>query len=156
MPDAATAGVEQAHSPQQYLYTFLRSPGRAAETVPAWFVARLESTLARYGVPSLAWPSIPIEHALVRLFRATLRVDALVPAVTQILDRRVEQRAWLPDAGGRTSPASAAGSTNWCWPPSRAIPGIGDLAHEIRFRWFDAPLARETFSPAGAARPSMR
>ncbi len=96
VPDAASAGIEQAHSPQQYLYTFLRSPGRAMDAVPAWFVRRLESALARYGIESLAWPSTPMEHALVRLFRATLRVNSLVPAVTQILDRRVEQHAWLP------------------------------------------------------------
>jgi acetyl/propionyl-CoA carboxylase alpha subunit/acetyl-CoA carboxylase carboxyltransferase component len=139
VPDAASAGVEQARSPQQYLYTFLRSPGRAEETVPAWFIGRLTSTLACYGVPSLAWPSVPMEHALVRLFRATLRVGSLVPAVTQILDRRVEQPGWLPPEEAELSRERGRLHALVLAAQSR-YPGIGDLAHEILFRWFDSPL----------------
>ncbi len=139
VPDAASAGIEQAHSPQQYLYTFLRSPGRAVDAVPAWFVRRLESALARYGIQSLAWPSTPMEHALVRLFRATLRVNSLVPAVTQILDRRVEQHAWLP--AQETELARERGRLNDLVLAAQSrYPGVADLADEIRFRWFDAPL----------------
>jgi acetyl/propionyl-CoA carboxylase alpha subunit/acetyl-CoA carboxylase carboxyltransferase component len=139
VPDASTAGVEQAHSPQQYLYTYLRSPGRAADTVPAWFAKRLQSALARYGIHSLAWPSTPMEHALVRLFRATLRVDALVPAVTQILDRRVDQHAWLP--AQETEFARERSRLNDLVLAAQSrYPGIGDLGHEIRFRRFDSPL----------------
>ena len=139
VPDASTAGIEQAHSPQQYLYTFLRSPGRAADAVPAWFVKRLQSALARYGIPSLTWPSTPMEHALVRLFRATLRVDALAPAVTQILDRRVEQHAWLPAQEAELARERTRLNDLVLVAQSRH-PGIGDLGHEIRFRWFDSPL----------------
>ncbi len=139
VPDAVTAGVEQSRSPQQYLYMFLRSPGRAADTVPAWFLARLASTLQRYGVLELAWPDVALEHALVRLFRATLRVNSLVPAVTQILDRRVEHHGWLPDE--ETGRARERTRLNDLVVAAQArYPGISDLAHEIRFRWFDSPL----------------
>ncbi len=139
VPDAATAGAEQAHSPQQYLYTFLRSPGRAADSVPPWFIKRLQSVLARYGVHSLAWPSTALEHALVRLFRATLRVDGLVPAVTQILDRRAEQPTWLPPTESERARERSRLNDLVLAAQSR-YPGIGDLGHEIRYRWFDAPL----------------
>ncbi len=139
VPDVATPGIEQARSPQQYLYTFLRSPGRAAETVPAWFVARLTAALRRYGIPELAWPDTTLEHALLRLFRATLRVDSLIPAVTQILDRRVEHHGWLPEE--ETDQARERTRLNDLVVAAQArYPGISDLAHEIRFRWFDSPL----------------
>jgi acetyl/propionyl-CoA carboxylase alpha subunit/acetyl-CoA carboxylase carboxyltransferase component len=145
VPDAATAGIEQAHSPQQYLYTFLRSPGRAADTVPAWFVRRMQSVLRRYGVTELAWPSSALEHALVRLFRATLRVDSLVPAVTQILDRRVEEQTWMPQE--QTDRARERTRLNDLVVAAQSrYPAVSDLAHEIRFRWFDSPMLEDVLA----------
>ena len=145
MPDAATAGVEQAHSPQQYLYTFLRSPGRAADTVPDWFIRRLESALQRYGIHGLAWPSTA----------AGTRARQAVPG---------DAAGGLARARGDPDPRPPGGAAPWLPGEETArarertrlndlvvaaqsrYPAVSDLAHEIRFRWFDSPLLEDVLA----------
>ncbi len=143
-PDRATAGMELAHSPQQYLFAFLRSPGRSVDVLPVRFLKRLESALARYGVDSLK-PSLAAEDALVRLFRASQRLGALVPAVMSILDRRLEHRSWLPVDEPELAGERARLDDLVVAAQSR-YPGVTDLAWETRFRWFDVPLLEAAFS----------
>ncbi len=137
-PDPATEGVEMARSPEQYMFTFLRAPSRSVDTVPERFLQRLESAVARYGVEGLE-PTLELEDALVRLFRATQRLGALAPAVIAILDRRLEHRSWLP-ADDAELARERTRLDDMVVAAQLRYPGVTDLARETRFRWFDGPL----------------
>ncbi len=129
-PDAG----EAVRSPEQHLITYLRSPARGADVLPASYQDRLRRALRHFGVDGLS-PSPALDDALVRLYQATQRLSEVMPAVASILDRRLAHRRWLSEAETERALLDdliAAGEGGY--------PMLVDLAREVRFRWFDEPV----------------
>jgi acetyl/propionyl-CoA carboxylase alpha subunit/acetyl-CoA carboxylase carboxyltransferase component len=129
--DALTAG-----STREYMLSYLQwlDPVRAG--LPDHYRDKLEHALLRYGIPSLD-RTPALEQSVVWMFRSFSRVDALVPVVTNILERRLRHRdalAHLVDGAMRTRLdriAVAAQGRHQL---------VADLARDVRFRYFDEPL----------------
>ena len=93
LPDADSLD-ETRTSPVEYLALYLRDRRAEGTGLPPRFVARLRRALARYGVASLE-PTPDLEESLFRIFRARQRLDEAVPAILDLLGRRLERG--LPD-----------------------------------------------------------
>ena len=150
---ATQVGVESLDgepglSAQQYLFAFLRTPETYAD-LPGWFLDRLQSAVARYGVADLA-PCPAMNDALLWMFKAHHRVDLQVPAITAILERRLGAAARL-----------APGSSGFITVLDRLVldyqsrfQALADLARDVRYRYSERPAfetARaETFAQVDA------
>ncbi|HEX2028532.1 MAG TPA: carboxyl transferase domain-containing protein [Nitriliruptorales bacterium] len=127
---------EQVRSPQEHLFTYLRSPDRADELLPQWFLDRLERALGRYGVDGLD-RTPQLEDALLWMYRAFQRIGELTPTVAAILDRHVEHHAALR-ASERDDYRSLL--DRLISVANGRYPTVSDLAREVRFQAFDRPL----------------
>jgi acetyl/propionyl-CoA carboxylase alpha subunit/acetyl-CoA carboxylase carboxyltransferase component len=126
---------ELVTSTQEYLLSYLQwlDPERAGLTDD--FRQRLERALGRYGVHS-AERSSDLEAAVVWMFRSFSRVSELVPVVTTILTR------WLDNAD--TLRVSAGADLRSRLEHLAAATGgrhqqVADLARDVRFRFVDEP-----------------
>ena len=129
---------EQAHSPRDHFFDYLRSPDAQGRGLPPGFLADLRRALAHYGVARLE-RTPELERALFRIFKSHLRVEQQLPAVTAILERRVAEAATGPPAErlrellGRIVAAT-----------ERRFPAVADLAREIEYRAFHRPEFERT------------
>jgi acetyl/propionyl-CoA carboxylase alpha subunit/acetyl-CoA carboxylase carboxyltransferase component len=127
---------EQAHNPQEYLNAFLRSRDAQLEQLPATFRDKLRRALAHYDVPDLE-PSTELDGALFWMLLAHQRAAAHVPVVLELLQWRLRHPTSLPaqarddfrDTLDRLVTATQL-----------RHPVVGDLARQVRYRCFDAPL----------------
>ena len=139
--DEAAVDAEAARNPQEYMHAYLRSRDADAEGLPESFRIKLRRTLAHYGVGDLD-PSPDLDPALYRIFLAHRRAAAHVPVVSELLQWRLRR----PDSLGRESVAGDALDgyrrvVDQLVPATQLRhPAIGDLARQIRYRCFDAPL----------------
>ncbi|MGH3180999.1 MAG: biotin/lipoyl-containing protein, partial [Streptosporangiaceae bacterium] len=144
--DEAAIDAEAARNPQEYLHAYLRSRDADAEGLPESFRIKLRRTLAHYGITDLE-PSPELGPALYRIFLAHRRAATLVPVVSELLQWRLRH----PESLGTESlgPGSLADDARDDY--RRVLdqlvsatqlrhPGIGDLARQVRYRCFDAPL----------------
>ncbi|NMI01780.1 biotin carboxylase N-terminal domain-containing protein [Pseudonocardia acidicola] len=137
--DESAVDAEAARNPQEYLYAYLRSRDAEAEGLPESFLIKLRRALAHYGVTDLE-SSPDLGPALYRMFLAHRRAGAHVPVVSDLLQRRLRQPESLPaDAreGYRKVLDQLVTATQLRYPM------IGDLARQVRYRCFDAPLIAE-------------
>src|SRR6266568_4977148 len=139
--DEAAVDAEAARNPQEYMHAYLRSRDADAEGLPESFRIKLRRMLAHYGVAALD-PAPDLDPALYRIFLAHRRAAACVPAVSELLQWRLRHPESL---GSPTVPDGARDGYR------RTIdqlvsatqlrhPGVGDLARQVRYRCFDAPL----------------
>ena len=139
--DEAAVDAEAARNPQEYMHAYLRSRDADAEGLPESFRIKLRRTLAHYGVGDLE-PSPDLDPALYRIFLAHRRAAAHVPVVSELLQWRLRR----PDSLGRESVAGDALDgyrrvVDQLVPATQLRhPAIGDLARQVRYRCFDAPL----------------
>ena len=139
--DEAAVDAEAARNPQEYMHAYLRSRDADAEGLPGSFRLKLRRTLAHYGVTDLE-DSPGLGPALYRIFLAHRRAAAYVPVVSELLRWRLRhpeslQSESLPgDArdGYRRTMDQLVSATQL------RHPAIGDLARQVRYRCFDAPL----------------
>jgi acetyl/propionyl-CoA carboxylase alpha subunit/acetyl-CoA carboxylase carboxyltransferase component len=122
---------EQAHSPHDHFFDYLRSPDAQGRGLPASFLATLHRALAHYGVAGLE-RTPALEQALFRIFKAHLRVEQQLPAVMAILERRV-------DAAGDPPEELRALLDRIVAATERRFPAVADLAREVRYRTFHQP-----------------
>jgi len=134
--DEAAADAEAARNPQEYLHAYLRSWDADAEGLPESFRIRLRRTLAHYGITDLE-PSPDLGPALYRIFLAHRRAAAHVPVVSELLRWRLCHPGSLPgdvrDGYRRVVDQLVTATQLRC-------PAVGDLARQVRYRCFDAPL----------------
>ena len=134
--DEAAVDVEAARNPQEYMHAYLRSRDADAEGLPESFRIKLRRTLAHYGVDGLE-PSPGLDPALYRIFLARRRAAAYVPVVSELLQWRLHHPGSLPgdarDDYRRTLDQLVSAT-------QLRHPGVGDLARQVRYRCFDAPL----------------
>ncbi|MDT7744328.1 MAG: hypothetical protein QOE59_3406, partial [Actinomycetota bacterium] len=135
-PDDETAvDAEAARNPQEYLYAYLRSRDADAEGLPESFRIKLRRALAHYGVTEESSPELG--PALYRMFLALRRAGEHATVVSELLRRRLRDPDSLPtDAreGYRHVLDHLVSATQL------RHPVIGDLARQVRYRCFDAPL----------------
>jgi acetyl/propionyl-CoA carboxylase alpha subunit/acetyl-CoA carboxylase carboxyltransferase component len=134
--DEAAVDDEAARNPQEYMHAYLRSRDVEAEGLPESFRIKLRRTLAHYGITDLD-SSPDLDPALYRIFLAHRRAAAHVPVVSDLLQWRLRHPESLPaDArdGYRRIIDQLVSATQL------RHPAIGDLARQVRYRCFDAPL----------------
>ena len=139
--DEAAVDAEAARNPQEYMHAYLRSRDADAEGLPESFRLKLRRTLAHYGVTDLE-PSPGLGPALYRIFLAHRRAAAYVPVVSALLQWRLrhpdsllsESLAGDARDGYRRTVDQLVSATQL------RHPAIGDLARQVRYRCFDAPL----------------
>ena len=134
--DEAAVDAEAARNPQEYMHAYLRSRDADAEGLPESFRIKLRRTLAHYGVDGLE-PSPGLDPALYRIFLARRRAAAYVPVVSELLQWRLHHPGSLPGDGRddyRRTIDQLVSATQL------RHPGVGDLARQVRYRCFDAPL----------------
>jgi len=138
--EEAAVDAEAARNPQEYFYAYLRSRDPDTENLPESFRIKLRRALAHYGVTDLE-PSPDLEPALYQMFLAHRRASAHVPVVSELLQWRLRDPGSLPDD-----------ARDGYWQvidqlvPATQLrhPAIGDLARQVQYRCFNAPLiARE-------------
>ena len=134
--DEAAVDAEAARNPQEYMHAYLRSRDADAEGLPESFRIKLRRTLAHYGVDGLE-PSPGLDPALYRIFLARRRAAGYVPVVSELLQWRLDHPGSLPGDGRddyRRTVDQLVSATQV------RHPGVGDLARQVRYRCFDAPL----------------
>jgi acetyl/propionyl-CoA carboxylase alpha subunit/acetyl-CoA carboxylase carboxyltransferase component len=134
--DEAAVDAEAARNPQEYLHAYLRSTDADVEGLPESFRIKLRRTLAHYGLTDLE-PSPELGPALYRIFLAHRRAAAQVPVVSELLRWRLRHPESLPDDARddyRRVVDQLVSATQL------RHPVIGDLARQVRYRLFDAPL----------------
>src|SRR5215470_3275174 len=134
--DEAAVDAEAARNPQEYMHAYLRSRDADAEGLPESFRIKLGRTLAHYGVDGLD-PSPGLDPALYRIFLAHRRASASVPVVSELLQWRQHHPGSVAsgelDDYRRTIDQLVVAT-------QIRHPGLGDLARQVRYRVFDAPL----------------
>ena len=146
VPDEAEADeepagdAEAARNPQEYFYAYLRSRDAGTEGLPESFQRKLRRALAHYGVTDLE-PSPDLEPALYQMFLAHRRASVHAPVVSALLQWRLHAPESLPEDardGYRQVIDQLVSATQL------RHPATGDLARQVQYRCFDAPLiARE-------------
>ena len=134
--DDEAADAEGTHNPQEYLHAFLRSRDADAEGLPGSFRMRLRRTLAHYGITGLE-PSPGLGPALYRIFLAHRRAAGHVPVVSDLLQWRLRHPGSLPGElrdGYRQVVEQLVQATELRYP------AVGELARQVRYRCFEAPL----------------
>ena len=139
--DEAAVDAEAARNPQEYMHAYLRSRDADAEGLPESFRIKLRRTLAHYGVTDLE-PSPDLGPVLYRIFLAHRRAAAHVPVVSELLQWRLRHPESLPS--GSLADEARDGYRRIIDQLVSATqlrhPAIGDLARQVRYRCFDAPL----------------
>jgi acetyl/propionyl-CoA carboxylase alpha subunit/acetyl-CoA carboxylase carboxyltransferase component len=131
--------AESARNPQEYLYAYLRSRDAEAEGLPESFLIKLRRALAHYGITDLE-PSTDLGAALYRMFLAHRRAGAHAPVVADLLQWRLRHPDSLPAQardGYRQVLDDLVTATQL------RHPMVGDLARQVRYHCFDAPLIAE-------------
>jgi acetyl/propionyl-CoA carboxylase alpha subunit/acetyl-CoA carboxylase carboxyltransferase component len=134
--DEAAVDAEAARNPQEYMHAYLRSRDADVEGLPESFRIKLRRTLSHYGVDGLE-PSPGLDPALYRIFLAHRRAATYVPVVSELLQWRLHHPGSLP-ADARDDYRRVIGQLVSA--TQLRHPGVGDLARQVRYRCFDAPL----------------
>jgi len=139
LTDASAVDAEAARNPQEYLYAYLRSRDADAESLPESFRIKLRRALAHYGVHDLA-DTPELGPALYRMFLAHRRAGSHVSTLSELLRWRLRH----PESVLSVSPDARDEYRHVLDQVVTATqlryPSIGDLARQVRYHCFDAPL----------------
>ncbi len=139
-------GSDGRHSPEEYLFTYLRDLDARGAGLPFAFLERLRQALAHYGVGNLD-RSPELEESLFRIV-VSHRPPWQVSPVLALLESWLERGDLPAGPGLRDLLDSMIAETQG------REPAVHDLAREVRHRVFDRPLllaARERTYAAAAA-----
>jgi len=138
----ADVDPEAARNPQEYLYAYLRTRDAESEGLPESFRVRLRQALAHYGITDAEPTDSTAElgPALYRMFLAHRRAIAHAPVVAELLQWRLRH----PDAVASLSEDARVtyrqGLDHLVTATQLRHPLVGDLARQVRYRCFDAPV----------------
>ncbi len=130
------AEAEAGDGTQEYLLSYLQWLDADRAGLPDGYRRRLERALLRYGVRRLD-RTAELEEAVVWMFRSVQRVAELVPAITNILLRRLRWHGVLAD---RADDAMRARLDRLAAAVSGRHQAVADLVRDNRFRYVDEPL----------------
>ena len=134
---ALASRIRTGEAPPSFelLLRYLAMPERRGAGMPSEFLAMLDANLAERGV-SRSDPAPRVHRALLRLWNGRSRIDDLLGPTAALLEKRLgsqrpEDPRWreLLEMLIRVARAS--------------FPALADLAHELRFRWFDRPVFQQ-------------
>ena len=123
-------------SAEAYLFTYLRMLDTGGEGLPSTFVSALRRALAHYGVQTLD-RSPRLQESLLWIYKSHQRVEKQVVPVLHVLERclrSVQTRAPNGEEAFHALLDRMISVTNGLFP------AVGDLAREVRYRYFDQPL----------------
>ncbi len=127
---------EERLSSGEYLLSYLRALETRGAGLPSAFVEKLQRTLRHYGSDSLE-PSAALRGRLLWIYKSHQHMDQQVPAIMAILERRLAHAATLAPLGSQKFlmilDRLLSVSEN-------RFPALNDLAHDVRFRFFEQPL----------------
>ncbi|HEX9110514.1 MAG TPA: carboxyl transferase domain-containing protein [Terriglobales bacterium] len=132
--DDSASGEEP--SAETYLFSYLRMLETRGEGLPPVFVDSLRRALSHYGVRTLD-PSPELEESLVWIFKSHQRLEQQIGPVMLLLEQRLQRvQALAPhaDESFRTLLDRMIAMTHGLFP------AVGDLAREVRYRYFEQPL----------------
>ena len=118
-------------SAEIYLFSYLRMLETCGEGLPPLFVAALRRALSHYGVQNLD-RSPKLEESLLWIYKSHQRVEAQIPVVLAVLERRLQHVKVVPSMRYLLDRMIAVSNGQF--------PAISDLAREVRYRYFDQPL----------------
>ena len=128
-----TAGEEP--SAEAYLFSYLRMTEAGGEALPAYFAAALLRALAHYGVTALDG-SPKLKESLLWICKSNQRMEQQATCMVDILGRRMRH----------VKAAESFGNGSFRSLLDRIIaithelyPSVGELARELRYRYFDQP-----------------
>jgi acetyl/propionyl-CoA carboxylase alpha subunit/acetyl-CoA carboxylase carboxyltransferase component len=123
-------------SAEAFLFSYLRMLESGSEGLPTSFVSALRSALAHYGVQNLD-RSPQLEESLLWIYKSHQRVDQQIAPVLGVLERRLHSVATLAP---RAEESLHTLLNRLIAMSNGQFPAIGDLAREVRYRYFDHPL----------------
>jgi acetyl/propionyl-CoA carboxylase alpha subunit/acetyl-CoA carboxylase carboxyltransferase component len=138
---------ERVHSPREHFHTYLHSLDAELEGLPASFRGRLGHALRHYGIAEAdldgAEGTDPqgrtaLEEAVYRVFLALQHIDDQIPLIASLLEHWLtddRDLAALPPGFGDVLDRLIAAT-------QLRYPAVGNLARNLRFRYFDEPRIR--------------
>jgi acetyl/propionyl-CoA carboxylase alpha subunit/acetyl-CoA carboxylase carboxyltransferase component len=132
----------ESPSAEACLISYLHSAGLQGESVPAEFLDGLRRAVRHYGLESLE-RTPALEEALLRIYKSHERIERQIPAIMQILQRRLDTldgAAHAPDPQFRILLDRMVGITR------APFPSVSDVARDLRYRCFDQPFFEEVRS----------
>ena len=143
-PTTAESGTdEQVHSPREHFHSFLRSLDTAREGLPKSFQPKLARALRHYDVTAADdgtfAQGLELQEAVYRIFLAQQRIENQAPIIAALLQR------WLSDNAGQDAAAHELTEVldRLIVATQVRFPMIGDVARNIRFRYFAEPRIRQ-------------
>ncbi|TXG92500.1 ATP-grasp domain-containing protein [Rhodococcus rhodnii] len=133
-PTSGEEADERVHSPREHFYTYLRSLDTEREGIPESFCTKLSRALSHYDVRSLDRTS-ELEESVYRVFLAQQRIANQIPVIAALLER------WLRDESAPAFAATELGDVvdRLVVSTQSRFPVIGDVARNLRYRFFDLP-----------------
>jgi acetyl/propionyl-CoA carboxylase alpha subunit/acetyl-CoA carboxylase carboxyltransferase component len=132
--DHQSAGEEP--SEEVYLFSYLRTLDTGGEGLPPSFVDALRHALAHYGVHTLNRSS-RLEESLLWIYKSHQRVEQQIAPVLYALERRLRNAQTLAP---RAEQSFRALLDRMISVTHGLFPAVGDLAREVRYRYFDQLL----------------
>ncbi len=127
---------EERLSSGEYLLSYLRALEMRGAGLPTSFMEKLQRALHHYGSDSVE-PSAALRGRLLWIYKSHQHMDQQVPAIMAILERRLAHAATLiPHSGQRFLMILDRLLTV----SENRFPALNDLAHDVRFRFFEQPL----------------
>jgi len=132
--DHRTTGEEP--SAEAYLFSYLRTVETNGEGLPPAFADALRRALAHYGVRTLDG-SAKLKESLLWICKSHQRMEQQTKSILDVLERRMRSvRGQEPRANG----SFRALLDRMISITHELYPSVGDLAREVRYRYFDQPV----------------
>lgn len=122
-------------SSSEYLLSYLRTPDSRGAGLPPSFLEKLRRAMRHYGDDSLE-PTTALRDQLLLIYRSYQNMEQCMPALTAILERRLNHAETLLQQGSQTFPAMLDRLASVS---EGRFPLLGDLARDIKYRYFDLP-----------------
>ena len=135
-PDANHRASGEEPSAEAYLFSYLRALDTRGEGLPPAFIAALRHALSHYGVRSLD-RSPELEESLLWIYKSHQRVEQQIAPVLRLLERRLQNVEVLAPNAGESLRTLLDRMISLSY---GLFPGVGDLARDVRYRYFDQPL----------------
>ena len=133
-PTLRSGQTDEAPSTEAYLYSYLHRLDAFGESLPSEFVNALQRAVSHYGLQSLE-RSTELEDILLWICKSHQRMGQQVPHILTILkDRLSSPDRHSPDESSRALLDRMISITRDTYPL------VGDLARELRYRYFDHPM----------------